>query len=365
MKLTPRGRDYLVASVIIVVSGAVTGQSLFEALALAMGVAALLSLGTLRLKAYRSLRVRALNPSVRGFKGDELSADLEIPSLADRWVSVVFESAKFDGPVEATVVPWEGNFLRLRLRPSLAGRFRGAKVAFACVDTLGLFKLSKAEAKVDLKLDALPVSLLGPVRRPYVSPLALGENPAGGPGRGQEFYGVEEYTFRSESRDILWKRAARDPDRPLLARVRESNVPGSVSLGVARGSVQGDRVAPYADLLCEALGGLARPLLLLGIEVHFSGPGFSTLAVRSDEELAEAIMDVAEAVSKAGEGSEGPITSDILVLVGAVQDESGSAIRGRQFVAIGGGVPARRGASGVEFTGVEDLSGVINSVMAA
>ena len=225
-------------------------------------------------------------------------------------------------------------------------------------DTLNLFTQLSHETKADVVVDSLPRSLLTSIRTPVLSPLVLGESPAGRPGRGQEFYGVDEYSYGSESRDIMWKRAARHPESPLLVKVRESNIPSMTTIRVS--SSEGVESPVLTDLLCEALGLLGRGVLGIGVALLLLAPNGRKHAVGDDGELADAIMEISSELGSRDEGANGEAPVDVSVNVGLEGAESDDS---RPTVVISEH-PVAGGRLVFPYTGAEDLTQVISLGMA-
>jgi uncharacterized protein (DUF58 family) len=361
LKLTSAGADYHLAILLLAAVGIVSGGTMFAALGLALAFSSVVSLSLARLRAPKSLSVRIVSGPLKLLKGEEGRMKLSIPGLDDPWARLWVDSVKVRGPV--TTTPAEGaggeDFV---VRPSMAGRFTECEVALRFGDPLGLFYASRMITLHDLSIDSLPISLVSPVRRAFVPPLVVGESPAGLAGKGQEFYGIEVYTERSESRDILWNRAAKEPEKPLLARVREANSPGSVTIAIVRGRTTPESLPGVIDLQCEALGSLGRALVLSGVSVEVIAPDGIVFAARSEDELVEAIM---RASTFGGEGS-GALGAHnrpgMLMLEGGVQEETLAGDRGTPSVSIGRSVlPLDRRS--IAFTGTEDLSGILGLVL--
>ena len=285
---------------------------------------------------------------------------IAITGLRDLWARMEVESAKVDGPVEASIEAQDGTSLALMLKPSLAGRFRGLRLDIRTEDPLGLFYSTRTVELGEVTIDSLPFSLVAPIRRAFIPPLVVGESPAGSAGRGQEFFGVQTYTEHTESKDILWNRFAKEPDRPLLARVREANNPESVTVQVIHYAM-GPRWT-LLDLQCEALGSLGRALILAGIRADIVAPDGSRHPAATEEELAEAVMFAA--ASKTAERRSGwQAWSDLLVLVGEPSEEDLLRTARRPTVIIGGRRTQLADRYAVSYTGTEDLSGIVGMVL--
>jgi uncharacterized protein (DUF58 family) len=360
MKLTKAGVDYHAAILLLAGVGLVSGGTLFAALALALAFASLFSLALARVHFPKSITLRVASGPVRVLKGDEGKMVLSVPGLRDRWTAVKVEAVKFGGPVKTSAALERDGSIEISIRPLLAGRFTQVEVVLRLGDTLGLYYVKRRIALRDAVVDSLPLSLVAPVRRALVPPLVVGESPAGTAGKGQEFFGIEEYTQHSESKDILWNRAAKEPDKPLLARVREANSPESVTIEVVHGVIYADREPDLIDLQCEALGTLGRALVLAGIRVDVISADGTLSQAEDDEELAEAIMRSSERETAAHGDAGGGMR--ILVVVGDHPEATMTDSR-LPMVLIGWDGPPFLDRYAITFNGTEDLSGMLALVL--
>jgi len=361
MKLTRAGVDYHAAILLLAGVGLVSGGTLFAALALALAFASLFSLLLAKLRFPRSVSLRVASGRVRVLKGEEGKMVLSIPGFRDPWTTVKVEAVHVAGPVKTAASSEGDGGIEIAIRPLLAGRFTEVEVVLRLGDPLGLFYATRPIVLNDATIDSLPLSLVAPVRRALVPPLVVGESPAGTAGRGQEFYGIEEYTQHSESKDILWTRAAKEPDRPLLARVREANSPESVTIEVVHGAIHPDREPDLIDLQCEALGTLGRALVLAGIRVEIVSPDGTLSSAEDDEELADAIMRSSERRGTAARPDAGG-ARQILVVVG--EDPEATMANPRlPMVLIGWDGPPLLDRYATSFSGTEDLSGLLALVL--
>jgi len=364
MRLTEQGRDYLFGILLLETVGLATGANLFAALGLVLALASLISMALFRMLAPGSLKVSTSDDYIRLFKHQEGALTLSLQEERGRWTSLEVESVTADDAV-GTSVSREGGHFVVRVRPKKAGRFAGFEADVRVGDTLGLFSIRRRVVLDQVVLDSLPISLLsrmGP-RRPLS--VVIGESPAGKPGKGQEFYGIEVYGEQSESRDILWKRAANSPHGPLLARVREANSPESVSIGVAHGEIGEDRRTDCIDLQCEALGLLGRALLANGIKVVMVGPDGVSRPAKNEEELADVIMEISSTGTAVFRGSIRAVGVGIIMAVGDFPWNELSHLGMRPVVFVGTKSRHPEDRYSVDFTGSEDLSRILGSVLAA
>jgi uncharacterized protein (DUF58 family) len=295
-------------------------------------------------------------------KGEEGNLTLAVPGLGDPWARLWVDSLKVNGPVTTRVKSVGRGAAEFLVRPSLAGRFDGGEVSVRVGDTLGLYYRSRRVALRGLRIDSLPSSLVRPVRRAFIPPLVVGGRPAGVSGKGKEFYGIKEYTERSESKDILWNRAAKDPEKPLLARIREANSPELVTVEIMHWEISPESRPWMMDLQCEALGGLMRTLVLAKVRVEIIAPDGHTLAADGEEEGVEAIMRVSATRTEEGGRRPAPRGSSLLMLVGTVDDDVLTGVQTAPSIFIGGKVPPSDRYA-VTFSGTEDLSGILGVVL--
>ena len=352
MKLTRAGSDYHLAILLLAGVGILSGGTLFAALALALAFASLVSLALSKLRGPRSVAVRSASGPARVLKGEEAKITLSVLGARSPWATVeVSQTSSPSGRVE------------LVLRPRLAGRFSDITATVVSEDALGLFRSTRTAKLEDAVLDSLPLSLVAPMPRVYIPPLVVGESPSGTAGKGQEFYGVEEYTEHSESKDILWRRAAKEPDSPLLARVREANSPEWVTIRVAHGAMSPGQRPELVDLQCEALGTLGRGVILAGVGAEVVGPDGAWALAEDDAGLEEAVMRTSAAVEgpPAQEGTPAP---DLTVVVGTLPEEEVSGLARRPTVFVGRPEGRLDDPFAVTFTGTEDLSGLLRLVLA-
>jgi len=363
MKLTERGRDYVFGVLLLETVGLAVGASLFAALALALAFAALISMVLLKLRASRSLDVSTLENRIRLFKHQEGRLALKLQGRRDRWTSLRVESVAFDGAVETSVLA-DGENYAVIVKPMKAGRFTGFRVHVGLGDVIGLFFLGRQVVLDQVVVDSLPISLLSRPGTERSLPVVIGESPAGYPGKGQEFYGIENYTEHSESKDILWKRAANSPHRPLLARVREANSPESVSIMVAHGEIGEESRVDCIDTQCEALGSLGRTLLANRLEAVIIGPDGVIRPARTEGDLADVIMETSGVGVVALRGEIRTEGFGILVVVGDFPGNAMAYLSRRPVVFVGNKRRHLQDRYSVDFTGVEDLSRIVGLVLA-
>jgi uncharacterized protein (DUF58 family) len=365
LKLTKVGRDYHLAALLAVAVGLITGVVLFAALGLAMAFASAISLVILRGRIPGAIDIITEESRVRLFKGERGSLTLRTPGLQNNWARVEVRSVTFDGPVSTAVEVKGPEEVTVTFSPETATRYSSAQAQVEVRDAVGLFSVPRSVTLHGVTVDSLPISLIARPTPVYVPPMVVGESPAGAPGKGQEFYGIEEYTLHSESRDILWKRAARAPDAPLLARVREANSPEVVRLEVIAEDAPSKDRASLVDLECEALGELGRALLLAGVDVEVVGPDAKGRAAEDEDELADAIMETSVVKDTTAEKRLFKSGPSVSVIVGRPGARILEGLPRWPVVFIGSAERHLQDPHSVDFTGVEPLIGILTGVLGA
>ncbi len=158
--------------------------------------------------------------------------------------------------------------LSLTFRPKYAGRFIGLRASFDFLDPLGLFRKTIEVVREDFVIDCYPESLLKEVKQAAPITLALGERSGRSHGTGQEFYSIDEYNPSIEKKNIYWKKIASLPDERLLVKVREANIPQSITIGLIKTVPRESKDFEWMDLACEAAGDLGSHIFSLGCDVN-------------------------------------------------------------------------------------------------
>ncbi|MDA4120080.1 MAG: hypothetical protein OK436_05790, partial [Thaumarchaeota archaeon] len=222
MRLTARGKDYLSAAAITTVIAMVIGPPLFISLGFFLSIIAVETLILLR---YARLSSATIVPArIRTFKNEKASATLRLGSFQSKLVG----SRRF-----VVVTPYGlecavGEILEgsgaLTLEPSRAGRFENLSLKLHDEDILRLFARETLVPLNGFVLESLPSSLRAPALPILVSPISLGDIPAGRRGGGQELHMVEEYHPGLDAKDVIWRRVAQSPTEELVSRARESRI---------------------------------------------------------------------------------------------------------------------------------------------
>lgn len=235
------------------------------ALTLVLCIVAFASMLFLRAAPARLLEVRFTPESVRVFKGEAAETDVRLQAETGVWGIAKLAAIVPPKGVLVTLSPSKGESNSLRLETKFAGRFEGFMAKVELSDTLGLFTRAEVAEKTPLRLDSLPLGLLAHPSVVGLSAIALGEEPSGMRGLGQEFYAAEPYGGVSDAHDILWKRIAKTNEELLVIKVREANVPEVVHVSFLELEERGPDLPRWMDLVSEATSRIGRSLLEAGV----------------------------------------------------------------------------------------------------
>jgi len=289
VKLTTRGEDFLIGTLLATAISTIASQFIFLALTFALSVAAASSLLLFLSRDPAKLPVKARPELVRLRKGQNAPVELTVGRGSSGWLtlsSALAPSApglSFDGGDQ------RGKFM---VGAKYAGRYEGLSLRAKFVDVLALFEKTEDVRPERFVIEVLPLSLLEPPLRPNLLTIAYGEAPAGARGGGQEFYSLEAYTGAQESRDIMWRRVARSPDQTISTRVREANIPGLVTVALVESSPIDRSV--WMDAATEAMGRIGVTLTDLGIALEVVVPPSDNapLQATNSDELADLLMEM-------------------------------------------------------------------------
>ncbi|MGD0396338.1 MAG: hypothetical protein ABSB26_05430 [Nitrososphaerales archaeon] len=293
--MTPRGRDFIKAIVLTTVVSALTDLTMLLALALVLCIVAFTSMLFLRAAPTRLLEVHFTPESVRVFKGDAAETVVRLQTETGVWGIVKLAAIVPPKGVLATLSPSKDESYSLRLETKFAGRFEGFTARVELPDALGLFTRAEVAEKTPLRLDSLPLGLLAHPSVVGLSAIALGEEPSGMRGLGQEFYAAEPYAGVSEAHDILWKRIAEADDELVVVKLREANVPEAVHVWFLELEERGLELPRWMDLVSEATSRMGRCLLEAGAGMVLISRRRGTVAVLdagSLTRLADATMEM-------------------------------------------------------------------------
>jgi len=213
------------------------------------------------------IRVDLEEPRLSCFKGGSVTEKIAIGYRRTRLVRVIVSSVK--GPDGVDTIPNDSSdALSITFQPKYAGRFEGLYVTFDFLDPLGLFRKTLTIAREDFAIDCYPVSLLKEVRQTPPITLALGERSGRSHGSGQEFYSIDEYNPSVEKKNIYWKKIASLPDERLLVKIRESNIPQAITIGLVKTVPRETGDLAWMDLACEGAGDLGSRIFSLGCDVN-------------------------------------------------------------------------------------------------
>ena len=311
MKLSPRGKDYLRASLYGAIVSSIFDVRLILALCLALLVTAALSEVILAAATTGKISVHFDQPHLICFKEGEVKENFRINYKTRRFVKVKISSIKAPAGVETLPDESSKDGLRLIFRPRYAGRYQGLTATFEFRDPLELFSKSLQISIDDFVLDCIPESLFRETRAHRPMALALGEKIGKTHGSGQEFYAIDEYTPGIERKNIFWKKIASMPDERLLVKVRESNIPKFLTIGLIRTVLRGEQEQlVWTDRACEGISLIGKNIFSIGCGLNLvfeSATGPIRLQALDISELAEAVMQLS-----VGQISDIESTSELL-----------------------------------------------------
>jgi hypothetical protein len=269
VKLTQRGRDFLKAVLFGTIISSLLDVRVVIALCLSLVLAAVISEIILASATTGSIRIELGDPHLTCFKDGTAVEDITVKMKRQRFVRVRVSSVK--GPRSVEAIPDEtespSDQIRITFRPKYAGRFEGLYITFEFIDPLGLFRKTLQMTRDDFVIDIYPSSLLKEVRQSAPISLALGERAGRTHGSGQEFYSIDEYNSSIERKNIYWKKIASLPDERLLVKVREANIPQSLSIGLVKTIERDQTELQWMDLACEGAANLGTNIFSLGCDV--------------------------------------------------------------------------------------------------
>ncbi|HEV2225874.1 MAG TPA: DUF58 domain-containing protein [Nitrososphaerales archaeon] len=291
----------------------VIGPPLFIPLGFFLSIVAV---ETLVLLGYARLSSAIILPSrIRAFKNEKSAATLRLGSFRSKLVGSRRFVVVTPYGLECAVGEFRAGSGALTLEPSRAGRFENLALKLFDEDILGLFAMETLVPLNGFVLESLPSSLRAPSLPVLVSPISLGDIPAGRRGGGQELHMVEEYHPGLDAKDVIWRRVAQSPTEELVSRTRESSIRQAVTLGISFTWKSDESRVVLLDLAAEALGQITKPLLELGILVRISFVSqarISSFESSSLGELAEAILALTD-IDNVGFTEEPISASDIVV----------------------------------------------------
>jgi hypothetical protein len=330
-----------------------------------------------------AVTVSAEGGRVRTVKGDEYEIVLKVESRGAGWtVSTPTTFSVETGQLMQTEPLSDGRRVRLRFLGKCAGRSEGVRVGISLTDPLKLFRKHDQVVKTELVVDTLPLSLLSPVLPRRLKVFGFGEKPTGYPGQGQELYGLDDYRYAGDTKDIVWKRVAKSADESLVARVREANVRDVVRVGFVRFAEREDEEsAAWMDMLCEALGEVGKEVLETGASPVFvfrhdprgdvgredgRSRGTTTMLAEDIEELAEAVMSCS--VASGSRDVEAVVSGSDIIVTGLreLEDERMALIIAQKpllLISEEASLPSTFTSRSVIWTGREDLFPLIRKTL--
>jgi hypothetical protein len=283
-------------------------------LSFALSLVAVVSLVIFMASSVGSLQLEVRPVLVRIFKHRRTTLNIKVGPGRGQWFGLSSARVKSGRVLDVEPVEVVYNGGSFRLSSPFAGRHEGLQLEVVTMDVLGLFQ-KESQVSLGFLAEVLPLSLLAPSPRLVVTGVTSGEITGGSRGSGQEFYGIEDYNTLTEVRDIIWKRAARSPDERLFARIRESEIPGTLRVALVEGTPE-DRIA-WMDLSSEAFGQIGVALLQIGMRLETSrqsSAGAVENQVEDTDELADAAVRLWDDSRAKPEQSVDLMEQDLLII---------------------------------------------------
>ncbi|MGI0090980.1 MAG: DUF58 domain-containing protein [Nitrososphaerales archaeon] len=372
MKLTKRGKDYIIAILVGTIAATIIDIRIVLALCFSMLVAAAISELILARSSVKNALVEYSNAHVRCFKGEEAKVSIVIHLRMKRLIGVNVSGVIPPDGIEAIIDDeTDANSHTISFKPVYAGRFVGLRVRFELRDTLQLFSKTIEVSNEDFLIDSYPKSMLAEIRHSKPMSVALGERTSGTRGSGLEFYSVDEYQSSMEKKNIFWKKIAAMPDETLLVKIRESNIPRKLCVALIQTAERKEEASlTWKDLACEAVALIGRTILRIGcdVEILFDLGGEISARLATDPvELSDAVMEMSTSkISNLDTISMLLSRSDICVTgFSELQTDLLALAMARKpslLIQDPGCVPRKIGELAVIFSGQEDIRGLINRV---
>lgn len=345
-------------------------------MALTLAIVAAICFGIVKSISTYNTKVLIDPPAVRGFKGDELSANIVLIFKRARWIAVNPSLIQAPFGLEAKSEPKGNNVTRISMKSKYAGRLSGLTIRIEITDVLNLFSNRIETIQANFVFDSLPLSILYPIPHTRPVPLALGERSGMSSGSSLELYALKDYVPFSETKDILWKRVAGMPDERLIVRVRDSSIPKVIRIGfLEKAKRDRSQELNFMDLACEGAGMIANMLIAAGCEldvIHCSNesPTIAVNEVKDFSQLADALMSVSNAPNSSPQledFSEVLQKADIVICgMRELEDQVLSSVISRKptlAVAEAKSSPLVVGEQTLIYTGIEDVRKLVSRVL--
>ncbi|MGA2874905.1 MAG: hypothetical protein ABSE82_05105 [Nitrososphaerales archaeon] len=295
MKLTKRGKEFLIATIAGTIVASVVDITIILALCLSLVFAAVLSEIMLIRSSSDNIGIERESSHVSCFKGEKISCKLIVHSGRRRFVKISLSKLVPPQGVDAEIAQIEQSNFNLQFKPRFSGRFFGLSALFELNDPLQLFKKTIEFNAADFYVDCYPDSILREIATTRPLSVSLGELQGSSHGAGSEFYAVDEYRGMTDSKNIFWNKVASMPDERLLVKMRVANIQKTISLALLNSSERGQDTFAWIDSVCEGVGSIGKATLQIGcnVEIRFDSMSQVTTRFATDlHELSEAIMEM-------------------------------------------------------------------------
>jgi hypothetical protein len=370
VKLAQRGRDFLKAVLFAAIVSSILDVKLVLAACFSLLMAAGISEALLAASTTGQIRVDLEQPQLSCFKGGSVKERITIRYRRTRLVRVLVSAVK--GPDGVDTVPNDStDALSLTFQPKYAGRFEGLRVTFDFLDPLGLFRKTLEVTREDFVIDCYPASLLKEVRQTPPITLALGERSGRSHGTGQEFYSIDEYNPSVEKKNIYWKKIASLPDERLLVKIRESNIPQAITIGLVRTVPRDTGDLEWMDLACEGAGDLGSHIFSLGCDVnlvYFNDDKLTNLETTDLLEFRQSLMRMSLS-QLTGRDCVSEILYECDICITGFKELEDDLFAGEVarkpslLIKEGDSLPRTLGNLSLIYSGIEDVEEIVNRVV--
>jgi hypothetical protein len=315
LKVTPRGRDYLQAIILLGILALILDVNALLALDLTLAIVALISFLIVQSVSKFNTKLTFESSRLSSFKGEQVRTKVSVQLKRARWINASVRSVDPPAGIESSFSVVDENTISVAMKTKYAGRFEKFLLHLQVTDIFNLFSKEIAAVYADFCFDSLPGSLLAPIPKSKPMPMTLGDRSLHSSGSSLELYALDQYHPYDETKNVLWKRVARMPDERLIVRIRESSIPKSIQIGFLQitdrfedlaqpGAKEDEKEAKNAaeliwkDRVCEGLGAVGNNILALGCEINIihTAKGSGRRPFETDVEPAADLGDLSQAI---------------------------------------------------------------------
>ena len=294
MKLTKRGKDFLVGILAGTIAASFLDIRIVLVLCISLVFSAIISLVILTRSTAEGVGIESTEPRISCFKNQETKITFRLVSQRQRFTTVKISSLMPSPSIEAKVVSSDDTVMSVSVTPRYAGRSSGLPVKFEIGDPLGFFAKEVSVQLPGFVIDCIPSSILREVKPIQAVYTSVGEREGHTQGLGLEFYSIDDYKGASEAKNIFWKKVAALPDERLLVKLHAKSLHDKVTISLFQTAFR-EGLAEWMDYVCEGVALMGKTILQMGsdVELLFGQKGKVTSTLSSDlREFLEGIMEM-------------------------------------------------------------------------